>query len=72
MEDSLNLKNSLVSKSNLPLFPDEETTCLKFTIQVPFNQEDQFKNNCILKIILLYSSGTDSAEYKVSDMNPSK
>lgn len=72
MEESLNLKNSLVSKSNLPLFPDEETTCLKFSIQVPFDQEEQFRNNCILKIILLYSSGTDSAEYKVSDMTQSK
>lgn len=66
------LKGTFVSKTNLPLFPDEETTCLKFIIHVPFNHEGDFNNICTLKVKLLYSSGTDSAEYRISDMKPIK
>jgi hypothetical protein len=64
------MENSFVSKTKLPIFPDEDITCLKLMIHVPFENEQDFKNNCFLKIKLLYSSGFDEAEYKISDMEP--
>jgi len=66
------MENSFVSKTKLPLFPDEDITCLKLNVHVPFENELDFKNNCILKIKLLYSSGIDEAEYKLCDMEPIK